>query len=71
MKEPKFVDVTIPSLGMKPEKFTAGGAPSVTADVLRGLAGDPFEDPPKYGSVRYHSLVSKIHSLLFILLTAV
>jgi DNA polymerase-1 len=35
---------------MKPTKFTAGGAPSCTADVLRGLAGDPFADPPNYGS---------------------
>jgi hypothetical protein len=49
--EPKYVDVTITSLGMQPGKYTAGGAPSVTADVLRGLAGDPFEDPPRYGSV--------------------
>ena len=45
--EPKYVDLTIKSIGMKPEKFTAGGAPSVTADVLRGLTGDPFGDPPK------------------------
>ena len=51
-EEPKFIDVKITSLGMKPEKYTVGGAPSVTADVLRGLAGDPYEDPPKYGSVR-------------------
>lgn len=50
--EPKNVDITVRSIGMKPEKFTAGGAPSVTADVLRGLAGDPFADPPKYGKVR-------------------
>lgn len=49
-EEPKWVDVTVTSLGMAPTKFTAGGAPSCTADVLRGLAGDPFADPPKYGS---------------------
>lgn len=49
-EEPKWVDVTIPSVGMEPTKFTAGGAPSCTADVLRGLAGDPFADPPKYGT---------------------
>jgi len=49
----KFVDVTITSLGLEPEKFTAGGAPSVTADVLRKLAGDPFADPPVYGSVSF------------------
>lgn len=46
----KNVDVTITSIGMEPGKFTAGGAPSVTADVLRGLAGDPLGDDPKYGS---------------------
>jgi hypothetical protein len=48
----RFIDVRIPSLGLKPHKATAGGAPSVTADVLRKLAGDPFSDPPKYGTVR-------------------
>jgi hypothetical protein len=50
--EPKKVDLIIKSIGMIPEKFTAGGAPSCTADVLRGLAGDPFADPPLYGKVR-------------------
>ena len=48
-EEPKYVDVTIKSLGMEPDKFTVGGAPSATADVLRKLAGDPFADPPNYG----------------------
>jgi hypothetical protein len=48
---PKYMDVTIRSLGMVPEKHTVGGAPSVTSDVLRKLAGDPYENPPKYGSV--------------------
>jgi len=47
----KHMDVTITSLGMQATKFTAGGAPSVTAAVLRELAGEPFEDPPKYGTV--------------------
>jgi hypothetical protein len=51
MEETKFVDITISSIGMQAIKHTAGGAPSVTADVLRQLAGDPFEDPPRYGSV--------------------
>lgn len=51
MEKPKFVDVTIRTLGMEPLKHTAGGAPSVTADVLRQLAGDPFDEPPKYGLV--------------------
>jgi hypothetical protein len=48
---PKHVNVIITSLGLEPEKFTVGGAPSVTADVLRKLAGDPSADPPKYGTV--------------------
>jgi len=48
-EEPKNVEVTIRSIGMEPKKFTAGGAASVTADVLRELAGDPFGDNPKYG----------------------
>lgn len=47
----KHMDVTVSSLGLEPIKYTAGGAPSVTADVLRTLAGDPFADPPKYGKV--------------------
>jgi len=51
-KPTKKFDVTIKSIGLKPMKFTAGGAPSVTADVIRELAGDPFSDPPKYGTVR-------------------
>jgi hypothetical protein len=49
---PKYVEVTIRSIGMTPEKFTTGGAPSATADVLRKLAGDPFDDEPKFGRVR-------------------
>jgi SAP domain len=51
-KESKYVDVTISSLGLKAEKFTTSGMPSVTADVIRALAGDPFANPPKYGTVR-------------------
>lgn len=47
---PKNIEITIRSIGMKPEKYTAGGAPSVTTDVLRQLAGDPFDDPPRYGT---------------------
>ena len=51
--EPKYVEVTVKSLGMTPEKFTTGGSPSATADVIRKLAGDPFaDDGPKYGTVR-------------------
>jgi hypothetical protein len=48
---PKYIALTVTSLDLEPEKFTAGGAPSVTADVLRKLAGDPFGDPPTYGTV--------------------
>lgn len=49
---PKYIDLRITSVGvLEPFKFTAGGAPSVTADVLRTLAGDPTADPPKYGKV--------------------
>ena len=53
-EEPKYVDVKITSLGMTPDKFTSARAPSATADVLRKLAGDPFADPPKYGTVRLY-----------------
>lgn len=53
---PKYVDVKISSLGkLEPTTFTQGGAPSVTANVLRELAGDPFADPPKYGTVSMQS----------------
>lgn len=55
--EPKFVEVTITSLGMTPEKFTTGGSPSATADVIRKLAGDPFDDEPKFGKVRFILMV--------------
>lgn len=59
-EEPKYVDVKITSLGMQPDTFTASGAPSATADVLKKLAGNPFSDPPKYGRVR------EFQSLLFL-----
>lgn len=49
-EEPKYIDVTINSIGMEPEKYTSGGAPSVTAAVLKKLAGDPLGDDPKYGT---------------------
>jgi len=49
-EEPKYVDVTINSIGMEPEKYTVGGAPSVTSAVLKKLAGDPLGDDPKYGT---------------------
>jgi hypothetical protein len=57
----KYMDVAIKSLGMDPVKETAGGAPSVTADVLRDLAGDPFENPPKYGKVS-HAVAFRPHN---------
>lgn len=60
---PKYMDVTITSLGkLEPEIFTAGGAPSVTANVLKKLAGDPFADPPKYGSVSHVCFPSVVAS---------
>eukprot|EP00523_Entomoneis_sp_CCMP467_P000343 CAMPEP_0168747238 /NCGR_PEP_ID=MMETSP0724-20121128/15558_1 /TAXON_ID=265536 /ORGANISM="Amphiprora sp., Strain CCMP467" /LENGTH=1095 /DNA_ID=CAMNT_0008795031 /DNA_START=259 /DNA_END=3546 /DNA_ORIENTATION=- len=51
-KEPKHVTLRVSSIGdLKPTTFTTiSGAPSVTAAVLSELAGDPFADPPKYGS---------------------
>eukprot|EP00934_Nitzschia_sp_Nitz4_P000646 Nitzschia sp. Nitz4//scaffold76_size158648//152025//155439//NITZ4_002573-RA/size158648-snap-gene-0.316-mRNA-1//-1//CDS//3329557926//646//frame0 len=49
-KESKWVDVKISSVGMKPSQHTSSGAPSVTAAVIKSLAGNPFADPPKYGS---------------------
>lgn len=58
--EPKHVDVTIRSLGLNPIKYTTGGAPSVTAAVLRDLAGDPLAEKPRYGLVSlvvFHSTV--------------
>jgi SAP domain len=71
-KTSKFIDLTVTSLGLTPEKFTAGGAPSCTADVLRKLAGDPFADPPKYGTVRLENakqIVCEAWPLLRYLLT--
>ena len=52
------MDITITSLGMEPDKFTSGGAPSATTDVLRKLAGDPFADPPQYGKVSWECFFS-------------
>ena len=48
----KFVDVTVQSLYMTPDKFTTGGSPSCTADVLKKLAGDDpnHKDRPVYGT---------------------
>lgn len=63
MEEPKHIDITIQSLGMQPIKHTAGGAPSVTADVLRELAGDPFEDPPRYGTVSWLKVFCHLESV--------
>ena len=66
-EEPKHMDIRISSLGMQPVKYTAGGAPSVTADVLRELAGDPLDDPPRYGTVRAKRNSARstpIHSVL-------
>eukprot|EP00977_Amphora_coffeiformis_P011483 scaffold2767_cov177-Amphora_coffeaeformis.AAC.57 len=54
-KVPKYIDVKISTLGkLEPAVYTQGGAPSVTANVLKELAGDPFADPPRYGSAFKH-----------------
>lgn len=39
----KYRDVAISSLGLKPLKFTDSGAPAVTIDVLKELAGNPLD----------------------------
>lgn len=48
----KWVDVKISSIFMRPQKFTVGGAPSVTSDVLKALAGDGYDEgeEPNYGT---------------------
>mmetsp|Transcript_24500 Transcript_24500/g.55961 ORF Transcript_24500/g.55961 Transcript_24500/m.55961 type:complete len:859 (+) Transcript_24500:1720-4296(+) len=48
--ESKYIEVKIESLGLEPLKYTMGGAPSVTSDVLKKLAGDPLVDEPRYGT---------------------
>jgi hypothetical protein len=60
---PKYIALTVTSLNLEPEKFTKGGAPSVTADVLRKLAGDPFGDRPTYGTVSYSGIVVGVHGI--------
>jgi hypothetical protein len=60
---PKHIALTVTSLNFEPEKFTAGGAPSCTADVLRKLAGDPFGDPPTYGTVSYSGIGVGVHGI--------
>jgi SAP domain len=50
-KVPKNVELKIQSQGLIPETFSAGGAASVTAAVLQKLAGNPYADPPRYGTV--------------------
>jgi DNA polymerase I-like protein with 3'-5' exonuclease and polymerase domains len=49
-KTSKFIDIKITGLGITPPKLTANGAPSVTADVIHELAGDPFREVPKFGT---------------------
>ena len=56
----KYVEVKVTSLGLEPETATAGGAPSVTAAVLKKLAGDPFADPPRYGTVSNDKRVTSV-----------
>ncbi|CAM9558280.1 unnamed protein product [Pylaiella littoralis] len=53
-KMTKYREFTVSSLGLEPKKFTASGAPAVSMDVLSELAGNPYEDPPKYGGAFKH-----------------
>jgi hypothetical protein len=57
-KVPKNVELKITSIGLQPETFSAGGAASTTAAVLQKLAGDPYADPPRYGTVSAGVVVS-------------
>lgn len=45
----KYRDLVIGTLGLIPMKFTKAGAPAVSIDVLKDLAGDPYDNPPRYG----------------------
>ncbi|CBN74706.1 pol1-like DNA polymerase [Ectocarpus siliculosus] len=53
-KMTKYRELTISSVNMKPTKVTAAGSPAVSMDVLNHLAGNPHEDPPKYGAAYGH-----------------
>ena len=64
-KVSKFVTVRITSLGLVPDKFTALGTPSVTSAEIKKLAGDPFADKPKYGTVRTRLIISEDDALLY------
>mmetsp|Transcript_3784 Transcript_3784/g.4888 ORF Transcript_3784/g.4888 Transcript_3784/m.4888 type:complete len:1000 (+) Transcript_3784:3-3002(+) len=46
----KFREITIQGFGMEAVKQTAAGLPAVSADVLRKLAGEIEEDPPRWGT---------------------
>jgi DNA polymerase-1 len=50
----RFKDMAIVSLGLKPVKFTKSGLPAVSMDALRDLAGNPRDDPPRYGPAYEH-----------------
>jgi hypothetical protein len=69
-KIPKYIDVTVQSLGLKPDVYTAGGAPSVTANVLAQLAGKPFADPPIYGSVSFLGNMRELSCTIFVYFAA-
>ena len=65
-------DLWIPGLGLEPVEYTAGGWPAASAAVLRGVAGDPTADPPRYGTAYQHfgggepghTACSALHSLV-------
>jgi SAP domain len=61
-KVPKNVELKIQSQGLIPETFSAGGAASVTAAVLQKLAGNPYADPPRYGTVSAGAILCRTFS---------
>lgn len=47
----KFVEFELTSMGLSVPQTTKKGAPKTDAATLSSMAGRPFDDPPKYGSV--------------------
>jgi DNA polymerase I len=45
-------DIVLTGLGLASSGLTAGGWPSVSADALRQMAGNPRSDPPLYGTAQ-------------------
>lgn len=53
-KAKKQRNILLDGLGVPPPARTAAGWPAVSATVLSELAGAPFADPPKLGSLAHH-----------------